>query len=213
MLKLNLLFLSVFSFSFANAELKNLDNKSDTLPRILIANSFDAFSLNVRKNKKELFKELSDSLKIYLEKIIRTHLGLDAIIIPGTLNSSDSSIHSMMQVNHATRAIVIHSLEVYFNEGTEKHTEQYGTSPKIETSYDLCSKIDYTFYMGDSTSKTSQVNLCDYFTTRSVNDKGLVIKFGPDIVGKKKHTYGAVEKNAENYISSIAYLARNTANQ
>ena len=72
MLKLNLLFLSVMSFSFANAELKNLDNKSDTLPRILIANSFDAFSLNVRKNKKELFKELTDSLKIYLEENINS---------------------------------------------------------------------------------------------------------------------------------------------
>ena len=86
-------------------------------------------------------------------------------------------------------------------------------SPKLETGYDLCSRIDYTFYTMDLTSKESQVNLCDYFTTRSVNDKAFTIKFGPDIVGKKKHTYGAVEKNAANYISSLAPFLAAATNQ
>jgi hypothetical protein len=39
-----------------------------------------------------------------------------------------------MVKNNAGNAIVIRSLNVYFNEAAEKHTEEYGSSPKIETS-------------------------------------------------------------------------------
>ena len=197
--------LPLFSFCFANADQKT--SNVDTLPKIVIINAFDASSLQVRKNKKELFKELADSMKLYLKKNIKTQLGLEAIVNAGLVTQiTDSIIHSIMVENRVGKAIVIRSLEVYFNEGEEKHTEEYGLSPKIETSYDLCSKVDYAFYTMDSASKQSQINHCDYFTTRSVNDTRFVIKFGPDIVGKKKHTYGAVQKNAEAYISLISSL-------
>lgn len=203
--------ITMFSFCFAKAEQNSFI--ADTLPKIVIINSFDASSLQVRKNKRELFKELADSLQVYLSENIKAQFGLESTIIPGPTKTGDSTILSLMHSKQARNAIVIRSLEVYFYEGGEKHTDEYGSSPKIETSYDLCSKVDYEFYGLDSVLQQKQINLCDYFTTRSVNDKAFVIKFGPDIVGKKKHTYGAIEKNADSYILSIAFLLSTAANQ
>lgn len=210
MKKLLLLLIIILS-SFVNAQPK-ISNTNTSIP-IVIINSFDASSLQVRKNKKELFKELADSLQVYLSENIKRELGIESVIIPGPMAITDSAAHSLMVTNHSTKAIVIRSLEVYFNEGAEKHKEEYGMSPRIETSYDLCSKIDYSFYSLDSTSKESQINHCDYFTTRSVNDKAFVIKFGPDIVGKKRHTYGAIERNAIEYIQSLTSYFEKPLNQ
>jgi hypothetical protein len=194
-------------FCFDIAEQKSF--VADTLPKVLVINSFDVSSIQARKNKKELFKELTDSLELYLKNDISAWFGSETTVIPSLVQQiTDSAVQDLMVKNNAGNAIVIRSLNVYFNEAAEKHTEEYGSSPKIETTYDLCSKVDYTFYNINSSSKQSQVNHCEYFTTRSMNDKAIVIKFGPDIVGKKKHTYGAVEKNAENYILSIASLLR-----
>jgi hypothetical protein len=207
------IYLLITSFAISPLHATQYNHRPDTLPTVIIINSFDASSLQVRKNKRELFKELTDSLQLYLAENSKRQLGLRSILIPGLIKTTDSIVHSIMVANQSTNAIVIRSLEVYFNEGAEKHTEEYGMSPKVETSYDLCSKIDYTFYTMGLTSKESQLNLCDYFTTRSVNDKAFIVKFGPDIVGKKKHTYGAVEKNAANYVSSLVSIFKAAANQ
>jgi len=204
----------IFVFCFVDAHQKAFYNNRDTLPKVIIINAFDASPLHVRKNKRQLFEELTDSLKVYLQKEIKIRSGSEAIINSGLAKQiTDSTVRSLMVANHVNQAIVIRSLEVYFNEAGETHREEYGLSPKTETKYDLCSKIDYAFYNADFTSKESQVNKCDYFTTRSVNDSKFVIQFGPDIVGKKKHTYGTIEKNAENYISSIASLLQTEASQ
>ena len=50
----------------------SLDQKTKALPfkRVLIINSFDAMSTKERNNKKDLFRELTDSLVIYLSNRI-----------------------------------------------------------------------------------------------------------------------------------------------
>lgn len=209
--KPTLFVITIFSFCFADARQKN--SAADTLPKVVIINSFDVSSLQVRKNKRDLFKELTDSLQVYLSENLRAQLSLESIITPGLTKTDDSTILFLMHSKQARNAIVTRSVEVYFNEGGEKHTNEYGSSPKIETSYDLCSKVDYEFYGLDSVLQQKQINLCDYFTTRSVNDKSFVIKFGPDIVGKKKHTYGAIEKNAARYVGLLSHYFETPANQ
>jgi hypothetical protein len=56
-----------FSSSYKSSLFAASAYKSDSLSnRIVIINAFDAMSSHIRKNKKELFSELADSLKQYL---------------------------------------------------------------------------------------------------------------------------------------------------
>ncbi|HEY6957061.1 MAG TPA: hypothetical protein VI385_17535 [Flavisolibacter sp.] len=210
MTKVVLLTALLHAFNFVQA--RSIHSGTDSLPKVLIVKTFDASSLQVRKNKKDLFRELTDSLQVYLAYHIKEQFGIESVVVPTLAKADDSSILSLIRLN-GTAAIVIRTLEVYFDEGGEKHVEEYGLSPKLETSYNLCSRVDYTFYNIDSASQEKTVNHCDFFTTRSVNDKGFVIKFGPDIVGKKRHTYGAVERNAIDYVHSLWYYLERPTSQ
>jgi hypothetical protein len=195
---LRLLLLYIIAFFSMHERTTNLQTN-----RILIVNAFDAEALHVRKNKMDLFRELTDSLQVYLATDLKAE-GADATILPGFSNSSDdSAIQALMISQHAEHAIVIRSLEVYFKEGAEKRRDEYGLEPRVETSYDLCSKINYSLYINAALAKDSQMVDCHYFTSRGQDEHKITIKFGPDIVGKKKHTYGAVQKNAAVYIRAI----------
>ncbi|MGB3162286.1 MAG: hypothetical protein WBA96_02050, partial [Chitinophagaceae bacterium] len=58
--------------------------KADTtIPRILIINAFDASEIKARKNKKELFAELADSLKHYLRNEIRGNTEFEIVVSEG----------------------------------------------------------------------------------------------------------------------------------
>ena len=176
----------------------------DSLPgNILIINAFDAMSVEARKNKRELFKELTDSLKNYLAKKINGETNYQPIIIPGIVQGNDSLISSLLKENKATKAILIRSLEVSFEEARERETTNSEGKAQDTTDYDLCARIEYTLYNNTEKLKGSTVDNCKYFTSRSVKDGHFVLSFGPDIVGKKKHTYGAVEKNAEQYVQEM----------
>jgi hypothetical protein len=171
--------------------------------KILIINSFDAMSVNARKNKRELFKELTDSLKNYLAKKIKGETNYEPVIIPGIVYGNDSLVFSLLNDNKTAKAILIRSLEVYFDETGERETTNSDGKPQVTTDYDLCAKVEYTFYNSTEKAKETKIDNCKYFTSRSVKDGHFVLSFGPDIVGKKKHTYGAVEKNAEQYVLEI----------
>ena len=199
----------VLAFQFAEAR---TNRWWDTLPKLIIVNTFDASSQSMRKSKRDLFRELADSLQVYLAQNIKEQFGIASTIVPGLVKADDSSVLSLLKSKGADAVIVIQALDVYFNEGNEKHVEEYGSSPKLQTDYNLCSKVDYTFHTVDSVLQ-KQVTHCDYFTTRSVNDKAFVIKFGPDIVGKKRHTSGAVERNAIDYIQSVSTYIQKPTNQ
>jgi hypothetical protein len=172
---------------------------------ILIVNSFDAKSLKIRKNKRELFSELTDSLELYLSKGIKEETGNETIIIPGIIQGdTDRVVFSLIKEKQAIKSILIRSLEVYFKETGEKETTDSDGKPQTTTAYDLCARIEYIIYNKDERVKESKIESCNYFTSRSVNSGHFTIQFGPDIIGKRKYTYGIVEKNAKNYIREIA---------
>lgn len=174
---------------------------SDTLPQIIIVSSFDPMSIEARKNKRELFKELTDSLESYLARKMKGQTGQEVIVIPGIIRGNiDTIVYTLLKENNAVKAILIRSLDVFFDEVGESNTYDSDGKPQITTKYDLCSRVEYVIYKRGERSNESAISNREYFTSRSVKEKRFVIKFGPDIVGKKKHTYGIVEKNAEEFI-------------
>lgn len=176
--------------------------------RILVINSFDAMSIEARKGKKELFKELTDSLASYLANKIRHQTNYEPMIIPGIIQLDDSLIFSLLRKQRAEKAIVIRSLEVLFEETGERQTEDSDGKPRITTTYDLCARNEYAIYNNIEKLKGSEIENCEYFTSRSVKDSHFTIRFGPDIVGKKKHSFGIVEKNAGQYLALMDPILR-----
>lgn len=171
---------------------------------VLIISSFDADQLDVRKNKRELFHDLSDSLKVYLSAAIRKETGEDVNIWPQLISSQtnpDSVVLAIIRQQSAGKAVLIRSLDAYFDEsGDHEYTNDNGKQ-KVAVSYDLCTRIGYTVYTADSAVLRPDVVNCKQFTERSVSAK-FSIRFGPDIVGKRKHTYGAVMNNANKFVSN-----------
>ena len=189
--------------SYANAVTKNPYCPQDSIPQIIIVNGFDPSKLEVRKNKKELFRDMADSLQLYLADVLGQLTDLHPVIIPGRQNDvSDSIIFRLLGSKQALYAVVINSVDANFEEMGEKESEDSDGKYQVTTTYDLCTRVQYVLYRihGEMDEKTKTV--CDFFTTRTV--KGRVqIHFGPDIVAKKKHTYDAIRKNAVAFITDI----------
>lgn len=174
--------------------------------RILIINSFDASGIKARGSKQALFRELADSLTGYLAAAIRGRTAYDPVVLPYILYKSsalDTMVAALMQENKASMAILIWSLDVYFSESDSKETTNDEGRPVTTTSYDLCAKNEYTFYLLAKILKQSVTQNCEYLTSRSATGS-FRIQFGPDIVGKRKHTYGVVANNAKAYIHEVA---------
>ncbi|RYG40329.1 MAG: hypothetical protein EOO01_27570 [Chitinophagaceae bacterium] len=186
---------------------------SNILPdTILVINSFDAMAIEARDSKKDLFRELTENLSGYLSEAIVSQTTYTPLIIPGILNKTylaDSLVFSLMKQHHTRKAILIRSLDTYFLEtGSKEETDDDG-KPRIITSYNLCVKNAYSLFSSDDLLKESVIDYCEFFNTRSVKGR-FGIRFGPDIVGKRKHTYELVAKNASNYIQSIQPLLNET---
>jgi len=181
---------------------RSIDSLSN---RVLIINSFDASTLHARHSKRELFADLADSLKSYLAQLIRQDSTIEVIVIPDIMRGdTDNLVFSLLEEKKASKALLIRSMDAYFNEGGEKREEGFGDEKdKIVTSYNLCTNVGYSMYDRAVKLKQSDIVNCEFFTARSVNDSHFTIKFGPDIVGKKKHTYASVKKNAVKYLSGI----------
>ena len=180
-------------------------NNDDSV-KILIINSFNAMSVKVRKNKKELLGELTDSLKNYLAKEIWFQVHGKTEIIPGIIEetgNTDSLVNGLLEQNYATKAILIRETDVYFEETGTRDVQEDGGKPKTIHLYDICTKIKYTLYQKNENPAGREVENCKYFTDRSTGGR-FSISFGPDIVAKKKHTFGAVSANAAKYINSIS---------
>ena len=181
---------------------RSIDSLSN---RVLIINSFDASTLHVRHSKRELFADLADSLKSYVAEYIMQDSTIEVVVIPDVMRGdTDNLVFSLLEEKNASKALLIRSLDVYFDEGGEKREEGFGDEKdKIVTSYNLCTNVGYSMYDRAVKLKQSDIVNCEFFTARSVNDSHFTIKFGPDIVGKKKHTYASVKKNALKYLSGI----------
>lgn len=179
---------------------------SDSLPdNFLIINSFDAMSMTARNKKKELFRELTDSLKSYLQKETEYRKKVKAIVMPELFietESSDSIIFSMILQNNSSGAIVIKKLNVFF-EQTEVEVTKTKDGKEREASYNICADISYRAYGRGTTPKTSDIHICGFFTKRSVVS-GLLAT-GPDVVGKSKHTFPIVRQNAAIYLTQASF--------
>ena len=181
---------------------------SDSPPNnILIINSFDAMSIKARNNKRELFRQLTDSLKSYLAKTIKKQTGDETIVIPGVLSKTDnpdSLIFALMEQNNARKAILVLSNEVYFEETGVEEITDFDGKVKNMASWDLCAKNKYTLYGKGKILQQSIVDNCEFFTQRNQGRGRFVIAIGPNVVANKKHTFGIVAKNAEKYVSQIS---------
>ena len=167
---------------------------------VLIINSFDALSMKVRKNKKELFARLADSLKQILSSGIQVYGKIETVIVPGLFaetGSSDSSINSLMVSNDASTAIVIKALDVHFDQTGVEVTGEKHDKTRI-ASYDICATVLYKLYKRETNAVESETNLCEYYTERNVLS-GLLAA-GPDVVGKRKDAFKIIAKNAQKYL-------------
>jgi hypothetical protein len=210
-----LIFLLLWTFNFYNNAKVPLQVRAKyTLDsfsnKIVIINSFDAMSVKARNNKRELLRELTDSLKDYLAKVIRKQTGGETILIPGILadaDNQDSLVFSLIKQNNAGKAILILSNDVYFEETGVEETIEFDGKIKNIASYDLCASNKYTLYSKDKILQQSiVVDNCEFFTNRNAGRGHFTISIGPNVVAKKKHTFGILAKNAEKYVSQIAIL-------
>jgi len=203
------IFLLILSLIVAFGEVLNAiprtsqerSSRDTSLQTLLIINAFDAASMKARTKKKELFAELADSLKYYLQRASSAREGLNVVIVPGIINVAgnyDSTIASLTRQYNASGIIVIKDLNVFFNQTNVEVTKD-ATGTSREASYDLCTAISYDGYWVQPTIKSSIINDCRFFTKRSVVS-GLFAA-GPDVVGKSKYTYDMVARNASLYIS------------
>jgi|SRR5688572_4129401 len=191
----------VFAFSPHGREytIKLSNAQSDSLPgNILVINSFDVMSAKVRKNKKALFIQLTDSLKQILYESSPVP-NVKMIVIPDLIkDTSESNIHSLMVQNNASKAIVIKNLDAFFNQtGVEVTREADGKNRTA--SFDICSVITYRLYQIGGTANDSEISTCEFFTNRSVVSGFFAA--GPDIVGKKQHALKIVRKNGLEYLA------------
>ncbi len=119
-------------------------------------------------------------------------------LIKDTTNS-DSTILSLMLQNNAAKAIVIKNIDAFFNQTGVEVTKKTDGKERI-ASFDICAVINYRFYNREERVEDSEITVCEFFTRRSVASGLLAV--GPDIVGKRKHAFKIVQKNA------LAYLVK-----
>ncbi|TMI65805.1 MAG: hypothetical protein E6H07_07820 [Bacteroidetes bacterium] len=185
------------STAWSQDDTDSLFAKDSIVSRFLIINSFDASSIDARKNKKELFAQLADSLKHLLYNKLAPQFKEQVIIYPGLLpqtEKADSIILSLMADSNASNAIVVKKLDAFFeNTGVEVTGEKNDKTRKV--SYDICSVITYQIYNSEEKLKESEIRICEPYTVR--NTMSGLFAVGPDIVGKRKDAFKIVERNVE----------------
>ena len=176
--------------------------KRNSTEKILIINSFNAESMKARKNKQLLFAELSDSLKQMLYNEMDAKIPVERIVIPELiiLQDNDSVYFELIRKYSATKAIVIKNLNVYF-EQTGVEVTRDGNHKDREASYDIDADVDYDLYDESKKIREFHTRVFEFFTTRSVVS-GLLAA-GPDIVGKRKHAYRIIQKNAQQFVREL----------
>ena len=177
--------------------------RKTSIEKILIINSFDAESMNSRKNKKVLFGELADTLKQILYAELDTKIPAERIVIPELINSQgkDSIYFDLIKKHNATKAIVIKNLNAYFNQTGVEVTRGSDGKKERSASYDIVAEVGYTLYSDTSRLKDFDTKVWEYFNDRSVVS-GLLAG-GPDIVGKHKHAFKIVQKNAGQFVKDL----------
>ena len=173
--------------------------------RILIINSFDANSIQARKNKKSLFGELADSLKYMLKLEFDRTQGREIIIAPEFVNNpfgKDSIYTELINRYAATKAIVIRNLNAYFEQTGVEVTKESDGKNRV-ASYDINADVTYLLYNNAGMIRKTETKVFEFFTKRSVLSG--ILAGGPDIVGNRKCAFKIVQKNAEQYLREIKF--------
>jgi hypothetical protein len=165
--------------------------------RLVIINNYDLSSLKMRKNKKDLFFELLDTLQGMLQAGLD---GYDVQVIKGYTGLSDSAgtrIYDIMNQNGAAKAIVIKNYDVSFDQ-TEVQVSKDATGKSREAFYDICSTIDYWYYDSSALKSEQIIKSCRKHSSRNVSS-GL-LSVGPGIVSNRKDAIEITRDNANKFI-------------
>jgi len=143
---------------------------------------------------------------------IQAQGNMKAVVVADLLADTvkqDSSVFSLMMTNNASKAIVIKKVNAYFVQ-TRVDVVKESDGKKRTAYYDICSAVSYSLYNRNEKTEEREKEECEYFTDRSVVS-GLLAA-GPDIVGKSKHAFKIVEKNAMEYLKIIFFTFRSNNN-
>jgi len=182
--------------------------KADTTaPRILILNAYDASEMKARKNKKELFAELADSLKHCLRSEIVRYSAFEAVVAEEPMSDTAGLIlHALLQKYNCARAVVINNLNVYFERTDVEVTKNDDGSKSRVASYDICSEVQYWYYGNAVAARVFDRKRCEFFGKRNMASGMLAT--GPDIVGKSKYAFIAIRQNAAMEADELIYLLK-----
>jgi hypothetical protein len=202
-----LFFMLLFVTEFTSAQVTDstIAAPAANKNRVLIINIFDAGANRYRKNKKELFEELADSLKSVLANEIKSEGLSEPVIIPKSespIFNLKRELDSILNLYKACCAIVIEKLDAFFEQTSVDVSRGDDGSKSRTASYDICAAINYSFYKTGEAPYFSDTKNCEHFTTRHVMS-GLLAG-GPDIVGKSRDAFKITAKNADLYIWKIA---------
>ena len=211
-MKCLLLFIS-FGVLFFESYASEVGQNTDTSGRrILIINTFDASQMKARNNKRELFAELADSLKQYLRSEMSNYSSIETVVVEELMrDNTDSMVSHLLQKYSCTSALVIDSLNVYFEQTEVEVTRDDDGKKSREASYDICTEVKYICYANSNTPEPLYKKKCSFFTKRNVAS-GLLAA-GPDVVGKSKYTFIAIRQNAMHSIDEIVFQLKKGKNQ
>ena len=209
----NLLLFISFGVLLYESYASGFNENTDTSGRcILIINAFDASQMKARNNKKELFAELTDSLKQYLRSEMSKYSSMETAVVKELMrDNTDSMISHLLQKYNCTGAVLIDSLNVYFEQTGVEVTRDNDGKKSREASYDICTEVKYICYANIQTREPLYKKNCRFFSKRNVAS-GLLAA-GPDVVGKSKYTFIAVRQNAMHSIDEIILQLLKEKNQ
>lgn len=171
--------------------------------KMLIINSFNASATEGRKNKKELFARLTDSLEQILAHEVRTQYEIEVEVLPGLFapSENDSTMIAMLTEHAATKLVVIRDLDVYFE---QTHVDVSGTkNDKTRTAYyNICARIRYDLYGKLGRLDISSKTYCEYHSRRNVIS-GLLAA-GPNIMANREDAYKILIKNVDEYLRTLS---------
>ena len=156
---------------------------------------------SMRKNKKELFYQINDSLIAGIQSYLQNKQTKTQIIYGFTqlADSGDRAVYEIMKKDTAVSAIVINHFDIYFEQSNvETNKSADGTSKRAY--YNISSLIRYSYYDTNHLIKSSEVNYSEAHSNRPVFS-GLFAS-GPNIVSNKKDALTIATKNVVIYFDS-----------
>lgn len=170
--------------------------------KLLIVNAFDVSAIKGRKNKRELFSDLADSLQQVLAHELRAQYEMEVVVLPGLFSTpdNDSIIASLLTAHAAAKIIIIRDIEMYFD---QTHVDVTGPKKdKTRTAhYNICSRIRYDLFGKLGRLDTSSKTYCEYHSQRNVVS-GLLAA-GPNIVANKSDAFKILIKNVDEYMRGL----------